>query len=98
MWRKTRVPYYNCVGADPNRNWPFQWSHPSGSSSNPCSETYSGPIPFSEPNTRTFSEYIASVASSLQAYIAIHSYGQLLLIPYGDSVEKKDNYEDLVKY
>lgn len=96
MWRKTRMPYFNCVGADPNKNWPFQWSHPSGSSSNPCTKTYSGPTPFSERSTREFSEYIASVAANLQAYLSIHSYSQLLLIFYGDSTEKKDNYKDLV--
>jgi len=25
MWRKTRKPYGNCYGTDPNRNWGFTW-------------------------------------------------------------------------
>lgn len=96
MWRKTRVPYYNCVGADPNRNWAYQWGANGGSSTNPCSESYAGPAAFSEPTTRSFSEYIATVGHKLLAYIGFHSYSQYLLIPYGHTDEKLDNYDDLV--
>lgn len=82
------------MGTDPNRNFAHKWGG-SGSSTNPCSETYAGPIAFSEPSTRSFSEFVASVAHHLEAYIAIHSYSQFILIPYGDS-SVPSNYDDLV--
>ncbi|RZC41101.1 zinc carboxypeptidase [Asbolus verrucosus] len=94
MWRKTRVPYFLCSGADPNRNWGFHFNE-GGSSSFPCSETYCGPEAFSEPSTKTLSEFISTIGSSLQAYIAFHSYSQLLLLPYGHTSQHLENYQDL---
>jgi murein tripeptide amidase MpaA len=35
MWRKTRKPYTTCYGADPNRNFGYQWGG-QGASTNPC--------------------------------------------------------------
>ena len=37
MWRKTRSTNRgsNCVGADPNRNWGYNWGG-KGASTNPC--------------------------------------------------------------
>lgn len=95
MWRKTRVPYFFCVGADPNRNWGYHFND-GGSSTNPCSETYSGPQAFSEPLTRSISEFITTIGPELQAYIAFHSYSQLFLLPYGYSSQHLENFDDLV--
>ncbi|XP_055914222.1 uncharacterized protein LOC129947614 [Eupeodes corollae] len=94
LWRKTRTPYGNCYGADPNRNWDFHWNEV-GTSSNPCSGTYAGPEPFSEIETRSLSEYITSVKDNLMLYISYHSYSQLLLFPYGHTSEHPSNYDDL---
>jgi hypothetical protein len=94
MWRKTRVPYFLCAGADPNRNWGYYFNT-GGSSSNPCSETYGGPSAFSEPSTKTLSEFITTIGPKLGAYIAFHSYSQLMLLPYGYSSSHLDNYQDL---
>ncbi|KAJ8919789.1 hypothetical protein NQ315_006318 [Exocentrus adspersus] len=92
MWRKTRVPYSgSCFGADPNRNWGHYWNS-GGSSALPCSETYRGPRAFSEPSTRTMSEFITSISHRLVAYLSFHSYSQLLLIPYGYTAAYLDNY------
>lgn len=55
-----------------------------------------GPEPFSETETRTLSEYIASIHKQLVGYLSIHSYSQLLLIPYGYSNAHVENYEELV--
>lgn len=54
-----------------------------GASSNPCSESYAGPAPFSEPETVALDAFITSIASDLKIYLAFHSYGQLILFPYG---------------
>ncbi|KAG6449423.1 hypothetical protein O3G_MSEX006040 [Manduca sexta] len=96
MWRKTRSLSPNgCIGADPNRNWDYNWlKH--GASNNPCDyQTYGGSKPFSEVETKTLSAYIASI-ENLQAYVAFHSDAQMLLLPYSDSTTHVDNYDDLV--
>ena len=67
-----------------------------GSSNSPCSETYAGNAPFSEIETKTMSKYIDSISHLFYAYIAFHSYSQLLLIPYGHTTAHLDNYDDLV--
>ncbi|KAJ8722464.1 hypothetical protein PYW07_003644 [Mythimna separata] len=97
MWRKTRSRSQNgCYGADPNRNWDYNWMNYS-SSNNPCNyQLYAGSKPFSEIETRTLSEYISGLENML-GYIAYHSTAQTLLLPYSDSSEHVDNYDDLKK-
>ncbi|XP_018573035.1 zinc carboxypeptidase-like [Anoplophora glabripennis] len=92
MWRKTRVPYTLCFGADPNRNWAYFWNS-GGASALPCAETYRGPRAFSEPSTRSLSEFISSIGHRLVAYISFHSFSQMLLIPYGHTRAHLDNYD-----
>lgn len=93
MWRKTRVPYSAlCFGADPNRNWAYFWNS-GGSSALACSETYRGPSAFSEPSTRSMSQYISTIAHRLVGYISFHSFSQLLLLPYGYTAAHLDNYD-----
>ncbi|XP_039950704.1 zinc carboxypeptidase A 1-like [Bactrocera tryoni] len=94
LWRKTRTPYNNCYGADPNRNWDFHWNEV-GSSNNPCSDTYAGPKAFSEIETRTLADYISTLKGQLFLYLSFHSYSQLLLFPYGHTGELPPNYKDL---
>ncbi|XP_026329748.1 zinc carboxypeptidase-like [Hyposmocoma kahamanoa] len=96
MWRKTRSKSANgCRGADPNRNWDYNWMK-SGASSDPCDyQTYAGKEPFSEIETRSLSEYIRTL-ENLRAYVGFHSDVQMLLLPYSDSTEHMDNYDDLV--
>ncbi len=53
-----------------------------GASTNPCSETYAGRAPFSEPETKAVSDYILTISSRTKLYIATHSYSQLLLSPW----------------
>lgn len=95
LWRKTRIPYGACYGADPNRNWDYRWNT-GGASNNPCSDIFAGPFPFSENSTRTLSEFIASVSSNLKVYLAIHSFSQMLLFPYGHTSDHLDNHDELV--
>ncbi|CAG9114741.1 unnamed protein product [Plutella xylostella] len=97
MWRKTRSRSPNgCFGADPNRNWDHNWNT-AGSTSNPCDyQTYAGSKPFSEVETRTLASYIAGV-ENLQGYLGFHADAQMLLVPYSDSKEHCDNYDDLIQ-
>ncbi|KAH8263152.1 hypothetical protein KR044_005265 [Drosophila immigrans] len=93
MWRKTRTPYGSCYGADPNRNWGFHWNEV-GASSNACTDTYAGPEAFSEIETLSLSNYIASIKDKIQLYISLHAYSQYLLYPYGHTSELPDNVKD----
>lgn len=89
MWRKTRSDtdsILNCKGADANRNWGFEW-FTGGSSSNPCSDTYAGPSAFSEPEAKLTSEFLESISDRLAFFLSLHSYSQLILIPYGVDIE-----------
>ncbi|XP_027698147.1 carboxypeptidase A5-like isoform X1 [Vombatus ursinus] len=95
LWRKNRAINSNssCKGVDPNRNWDSGFGGV-GSSNNPCSETYHGPFPHSEPE-------VASVANFIQKHkhfkvlISIHSYSQMLLYPYGYRKEPTPDNEEL---
>jgi murein tripeptide amidase MpaA len=95
FWRKTRRPTTNllCYGADANRNWNNNFNG-GGSSMNPCSDLYAGDFPFSEPETRQFSEFIANL-TNLAGYFDFHAYGQLLMLPYGYTHELLENYDEL---
>ncbi|KAL3102220.1 hypothetical protein niasHS_003629 [Heterodera schachtii] len=101
MWRKNRRPafcrqqYFNricCSGVDLNRNFDWFWST-TGSSADPCHETYHGPSAFSEPEARSVRDFLED--HSVKAFFTLHSYSQLWLIPYG---HKRRNYpEDYTK-
>ncbi|CAG7706733.1 unnamed protein product [Allacma fusca] len=97
LWRKTRSTGLRCIGADANRNFGFHWME-SGSSNNPCSETYGGKSAFSELETQALRDYIPSISKHLVGYISLHSYSQLILLPYGHSnkhIPQYDTYMDL---
>ncbi|XP_065087363.1 zinc carboxypeptidase A 1-like [Ochlerotatus camptorhynchus] len=95
LWRKTRTPYSGgCFGADPNRNWDFHWAE-QGTSNRCQADTYGGPYAFSEVETKTLSQYVASLKGKIQAYISFHSYSQLLLFPYGHTGAHTPNHNDL---
>ena len=49
-----------------------------------CSEGYSGPFPFSEPETRNMRDYLVQLRPTPIVAIALHSFSQLWLYSYGD--------------
>ena len=84
-WRKNRRTNSgsNCLGVDLNRNWDLSFG--TGASSKPCSQVYKGTKPFSEPETEALSTEMKRVNSidDLRLMISLHSYGQLLVYPWG---------------
>ena len=68
-----------------------------GSSKHPCSETYAGARAFSEMETRNLAQFISGVARKIHVYLALHSYGQKFLIPYGHTTHHLSDYEYLVQ-
>ncbi|XP_058460491.1 carboxypeptidase B-like [Malaya genurostris] len=80
MWRKNRFPVsILCTGVDLNRNWDYQWA----SSSNGCSDTYSGASAHSELETQALVGLMKRYEANLKLYLTVHTYGDLILYPFG---------------
>jgi Zinc carboxypeptidase len=67
-------------GVDPNRNYGAFWGGP-GSDSNPLTQTYRGPAPFSEPETQNIRELISG--RQVTTLITNHTFSNLVLRPPG---------------
>ena len=67
-------------GVDPNRNYGAFWGG-GGSSGVPLTQTYRGPAPFSEPETRNVRELIS--ARHVTTLITNHTFSNLVLRPPG---------------
>lgn len=95
-------------GTDLNRNCDFAWGG-IGSSDGPCNEVYRGPSPFSEPENQAIRDYLRSLfpdqrgpldndpapATATGLVISLHSYGQLVLFPWGWTPDAAPNHDAL---
>lgn len=59
-------------------------------------QTYCGPTAFSEKESSAMAKFVRSHGQSLEYYLAFHSYGQYMIVPYADRKEHMDNYDELV--
>lgn len=97
-------------GVDLNRNYDSTWGKvPGGSSGNPSSETYRGASPFSEPETQAARDYLLALFPDQKpedmfapapddatgVYLDFHSFGNLVLYPFGSTEEPAPNAEGL---
>jgi hypothetical protein len=82
-WRKNRRRLGDdVVGVDLNRNYSYLWGFDdNGSSPDPLSQTYRGSQPFSEPESDAIRRL--SERQEFKVAISYHSFGQLLLYPWG---------------
>jgi len=96
LWRKTRAPNrgWPCAGADPNRNFATNFGG-EGTSSFPCSDIYHGGSAFSQKETANMRDFIMSIKSNLIAYISLHSYTQLFMVPWGYTSRRPTDYVEL---
>ncbi|KAM8953155.1 mast cell carboxypeptidase A-like [Pelodytes ibericus] len=94
MWRKNRNPNVDCIGTDLNRNFNISWNTV-GTSKNPCRDAYAGSGPESEVETKVLTAYIRENLPSIKAYISFHSYGQMLMYPYGYKQDQTPNHKKL---
>ncbi len=83
-----------CIGVDLNRNWGHQWGG-MGADTNPCGETYRGPAAFSEPETKAVKEAFDVVAARTVLYISYHSYGEMILLPWGYTYMVPKNFNKM---
>ena len=66
-----------------------------GFSTEPCSDIYVGKSPFSEPETESLSKYL--LKQNPIAYISLHSFSQMWLLPFGYSKNAKPkNHKEMV--
>lgn len=80
-------------GVDLNRNYGYGWgANNTGSSPDPCSDTYRGEIAFSESETDYVRAFILS--RQFNNVLHYHSYGNSYIHPYGDGSYPND--EDLI--
>ncbi|MFI5372752.1 MAG: M14 family zinc carboxypeptidase, partial [Candidatus Eisenbacteria bacterium] len=82
-WRKNRRPNGDgTFGVDLNRNYPEFWGFDNaGSSASTGDETYRGPGPASEPETKAIIAFHAAHPPVVS--ISYHTYSGLVLYPYG---------------
>lgn len=83
LWRKNRRNNGNgTFGIDLNRNYGWEWGPQwPGSSGTPSDDTYRGPTPFSEPETRAVRDW--QLAHPPAMSLSAHTYGNLWLFPWG---------------
>ncbi|XP_052864270.1 zinc carboxypeptidase A 1-like [Anopheles cruzii] len=80
------------------REWITSATTEGGASSVPCTDTYGGPEPGSEIETKNIMNYFISVKDNIHAYFSFHSYGQYILFPYGHTgADYSENYYDMME-
>ncbi|XP_038206917.1 zinc carboxypeptidase-like [Zerene cesonia] len=112
MWRKNRGTrnFTSCAssgvaddlsnGVDLNRNFDFVWMS-TGASDNPCSTTFAGLAPASEPETVAIVNYVKNIngQGKFIYYYSFHSFTQLIVVPYsnvtGVDILTAENYGDM---
>jgi len=112
-WRKNANPSYDdCFGThfgvDLNRNSSFAWG---AAGTHPCMETYQGPWAVSEheteaieslvqemfPDRREADEGAAAPEDVSGLFISLHSYGNLVLWPWGHTYAEAPNAVELAR-
>ncbi len=95
-------------GIDLNRNSSYNWGGV-GASSNPCDLTYRGPAAASEVETQAVQDFMQAIFADQRGperedtapedatgvFITLHSYGNLVLWPWGDTYASAPNAAQL---
>jgi len=92
-WRKNRRDNGdNTFGVDLNRNYGYLWGYDDfGSSPSTSSEVYRGTSAFSEPETQAVSSF--AQGRSFVMALSYHSYGEMLLYPWGYNYSYTSDHE-----
>ena len=75
-----------------NRNWGYHWND-GGSSDNPCSDSYMGTSAFSEIENQNVRDFLAAHKDNIKYYVNLHSYSQLVLLPWGYTKDPMPVYD-----
>ena len=105
MWRKNRAnprvsakSGESCSGVDLNRNFGGDVGYGVGGSSDPCSDTYKGPSPDSEPEVVAIRDAILENVHKVNTALMFHSYGGRWLTSWGYLTETPDDIDDLMDW
>uniref|UniRef100_A0A182P7V5 Peptidase M14 domain-containing protein n=1 Tax=Anopheles epiroticus TaxID=199890 RepID=A0A182P7V5_9DIPT len=83
----------DCFGVDLNRNWAYRWQQASEPIfRSPCSDSFAGIQPFSEPETRAVRDFLQTRRRNVRLYLSLQAYGQLLTYPDTDSAATVERY------
>lgn len=97
MWRKNRSWYgQECVGVDLNRNFSVGWGQ-NGSSEIPTHAFFRGSEPFSEPESAAMRDFIENSNIRFKLYLTFHSFGQVIIFPFGFSQKLCPDYMQLLE-
>lgn len=94
-WRKNRRNNgASCFGVDLNRNYNYGWGNNSGSSGDPCSDTYRGPSAGSEPESQAVKNLCAAILPKIG--FSVHSVAGRYLntLSYNDTAIAYEIYSD----
>uniref|UniRef100_A0AAG5D7V0 Peptidase M14 domain-containing protein n=1 Tax=Anopheles atroparvus TaxID=41427 RepID=A0AAG5D7V0_ANOAO len=92
LWRKNRVQSnVLCYGVDLNRNFPFQWDR----TTTECTNNFAGREASSENETKTIIALMDRYKAAIRVYLAVHTYGELILWPWGYDFVHAPNAADL---
>lgn len=96
LWRKNRKPTNTsvCIGVDSNRNFDANFGG-IGSSTDECSETFSGPFAFSEAESQAMRDVLLGLKDRLKAVVSIHSNAQLWISPFGYTLDLPADYDEM---
>jgi carboxypeptidase T len=113
LWRKNTDNDDGCNdsnywGVDLNRNSSYAWGG-WGTSTDPCSELYKGPLAASEPEIQAMESYVRNLYEDRRGpddndlapldtsglFISLHSYGELILWPWGHTDLTAPNHTQL---
>ena len=96
LWRKNRRNNGDgSFGVDLNRNWLTPDWCATGASKNPSSDVYCGTSAFSEPESTASSTYLLQSAPNVILFLDIHSYGDILMTPYGYTRSLPPHYTEV---
>eukprot|EP00095_Tigriopus_kingsejongensis_P012144 snap_masked-scaffold954_size76946-processed-gene-0.4 protein:Tk12144 transcript:snap_masked-scaffold954_size76946-processed-gene-0.4-mRNA-1 annotation:"carboxypeptidase b" len=88
-----------CIGVDPNRNFDAAWAT-KGSSNSICQDTFHGPQPFSEAESKAIRDVIIGGQASgktFAAFLSVHAYSQFWMSPYGYKKSRSSHYSDQIR-
>ncbi|CAJ0569740.1 unnamed protein product, partial [Mesorhabditis spiculigera] len=97
-WRKNRAkqPSGTCLGVDLNRNYPFHWGEAEkGEADLPCHEVFMDVKPGTQPEVKAVMGVLQT--PNVKGYLSLHSFGQLILRPYGYAKGKTVKNEAALK-
>ncbi|XP_046460329.1 carboxypeptidase B-like [Daphnia pulex] len=97
-WRKTRIVNNGstCIGVDVNRNFLAGFGG-TGSSGDPCSNTFRGNVAFSEKESSALRDLIAADRGRVKTAVSMHSYSQMFLSAYGYTTDLPPEYPEMFR-